>query len=210
MTQRPWARKAVRVVLCSLWATMVPMVPMVAGAGVPQGPQVVIAPEAGKPPDLFAAEQDYCRSEASALVAPASEEGTVLRSAVVGTLLGAVAGSVFSGRHHDNTAMGAVAGLAMGAAAGSNQEAVEEVHAQRRFDAAYTQCMLAKGNGTPRVVYQRAQPAYVPAPIGVPLDYSEPGVPPDYVPQGGAPAYPAYPAQPPGYGTGAPPPPHGR
>ncbi|MEN9436924.1 MAG: hypothetical protein RIR09_1579 [Pseudomonadota bacterium] len=178
MTQWPRTRSAAWLVLGSL------LVPLWAGAGVPQGPQVVIAPEAGKPPDLFAAEQDYCRSEASALVEPASEDGSVLRSAVVGTLLGAVAGSVLSGRHHDNTAMGAVAGLAMGAAAGSNQDTVDEANAQRRFDAAYTQCMLAKGNGAPRVVYQRAQPVYVPAPSGVPPDYAEPGVPPDYVPPG--------------------------
>ncbi len=78
----------------------------------------------------------------------------------------------------------AVAGLAMGVAAGSNQDAVDAANAQRRFDAAYTQCMLAKGNGAPRVVYQRAQPVYVPAPSAVPPDYAEPGVPPDYVPPG--------------------------
>ncbi len=176
MTQRSWAHSVASVLLCGVLA------PLVAGAGVPQGPSVVIAPESGKPPDLFAAEQDYCRSEASASVEPAESEGSVMRSAVVGTLLGAVAGSALSGRHHDNTAIGAVAGLVMGAAAGSNEQSVEEANAQRRFDAAYTQCMFAKGNGTPRVVYRQVQPVYVPAPGGVPPDYSAPGVPPDYVP----------------------------
>ncbi len=175
MTQRSWAHNIAWVVACSLVA------PVLAGTGVPQGPLVVISPESGKPPDLFAAEQDYCRSDASALVDTGESEGSVMRSAVVGTLLGAVAGSVFSGRHHDNTAIGAVAGLAMGAAAGSNEQAVEEANAQRRFDAAYTQCMFAKGNGTPRVVYRPAQPMYVPAPSGVPPDYSVPDAPPDYM-----------------------------
>jgi hypothetical protein len=178
------------------------LAPTMAAAGGPNGPSVVIAPEAGKPPDLFSAEQDYCRSEASALVDTGESEGSVMRSAVVGTLLGAVAGSVFSGRHHDNTAIGAVAGLAMGAAAGSNEQAVEDANAQRHFDAAYTQCMYAKGNGTPRVVYRQAQPVYVPASSGAAPGYSAAGVPPDYVQQAPLTAYPAQAAA---YGAMAPP-----
>lgn len=158
-----------------------------AWADRPEAPRVVVTPEPGKPPDLFAAEQDFCRSEAEVGIESDAGNGSVLRSAVVGTVLGAAAGAVLSGRRHDNTGVGALAGLVLGAANGANRQSADDEYAQRRYDTAYEQCMLAKGNGSPRVVYRQAAPRYVPPPSGMPPGAPPPravppsAVPPDYV-----------------------------
>lgn len=163
------------------------LLPAVGWADRPEAPRVVVTPEPGKPPDLFAAEQDFCRSEAESGIASDAGSGSVLRSAVVGTVLGAAAGAVLSGRHHDNTGVGALAGLVLGAANGASRQSADDEYAQRRYDTAYEQCMLAKGNGLPRVVYRQAAPRYVPPPgtmpPGAPLPRAVPpsAVPPDYV-----------------------------
>ena len=171
-----------RVLVCLCLASAV--VPVAGWADAPQGPRVVVTPEAGKPPDLFAAEQDFCRSEAESTFDSEAGEGSVLRSAVVGTVLGAAAGALLSGRHHDNTGVGAVTGLIMGAASGSNQQAVTDENAQRRYDSAYEQCMVNKGNGSPRVVYRQAAPRYVPPPRTASTVPDEPpmGMPQSYPP----------------------------
>ena len=163
------------------------LAPAMGWADRPDTPRVVVTPEPGKPPDLFAAEQDFCRSEAESGIESNAGNGSLLRSAVVGTVLGAAAGAVLSGRRHDNTGVGALAGLVIGAANGASRQSAEDEYAQRRYDTAYEQCMLAKGNGTPRVVYRQAAPRYLPPPSTMPPGASPPvavpssGVPPDYV-----------------------------
>lgn len=152
-------------------------------AGEPQGPRVVVSPEPGKPPDMFAAEADFCRSDAESTISDDSGGGGVVRSAVIGTVLGAAAGALLSGRHHDNTAVGAVTGLVMGTAAGAGRQAQSDEQAQRRYDAAYEQCMVAKGNGAPqRVVYRQAVPRYQPPVTAPPQDFPPPGMPQSYPP----------------------------
>ena len=90
-----------RVGVC--WCLLAALLPAAAWADRPEAPRVLITPEPGKPPDLFAAEQDFCRSEAESGIASDGGSTSVLRSAVVGTVLGAAAGAVLSGRRHDNT-----------------------------------------------------------------------------------------------------------
>ncbi len=191
---------------------LVGLLPTGAWAERPDGPRVVVNPEPGKPPDLFAAEQDFCRSEAEFGVESDTGSGSILRSAVIGTVLGAAAGAVFSGRRHDNTGIGAVAGMVIGAANGASRQSADDEYAQRRYDTAYEQCMLAKGNGTPRAVYRQAAPRYAPPPGPTPTSThpsgaaSSSGVPPDYVePDDWAPDAP-----PPGGPQWFPPPPPSR
>lgn len=139
------------------------------------GPRVVMAPPAGKPPDLFAAEADFCRSEADSVTSTEPQGPTIVSSAVVGTVLGAAVGSVFSSRRHDRTAAGAVTGLIVGTASGANRSAMNEANEQQRYDAAYEQCMLAKGNLSPRFVYRQAPPAtYAAAPPPPPMRSTAP------------------------------------
>lgn len=183
MTPRQRLGRQAGVWVCLLGA----LLPAVGWADRPEAPRVVVTPESGKPPDLFAAEQDFCRSEAEAGIESDAGNGSILRSAVVGTVLGAAAGAVLSGRHHDNTGVGALAGLVLGAANGASRQSADDEYAQRRYDTAYEQCMLAKGNGTPRVVYRQAAPRYLPPPRTVPPSAPAPravpssDVPPDYV-----------------------------
>ncbi len=147
-----FARKGRRAGLCVCLLGV--LLPALGWANRPDAPRVVVTPEPGKPPDMFAAEQDFCRSEAEAGTESDAGSGTILRSAVVGTVLGAAAGAVLSGRRHDNTGAGALAGLVIGAANGASRQSADDEYAQRRYDTAYEQCMLAKGNGSPRVVYR--------------------------------------------------------
>lgn len=185
----PLAREGRRVGLCVCLLGAV--LPALGWADRPDAPRVVVAPEPGKPPDLFAAEQDFCRSEAESGIETDDGNASVLRSAVVGTVLGAAAGAVFSGRRHDNTGAGALAGLVMGAASGASRQSADDEYAQRRYDTAYAQCMLAKGNGAPQVVIRQVvAPRYVPAPGAMPPAAAPPrtgspyGVPPDYAAPG--------------------------
>ncbi len=204
----PRMHRRVGAALCLLGA----LLPIGAWADRPEGPRVVVNPEPGKPPDLFAAEEDFCRSEAELGVESDSGSSSVLRSAVVGTVLGAAAGAVFSGRRHDNTGAGALVGLLMGAANGASRQSADDEHAQRRYDTTYEQCMLAKGNGAPRGVYRQAAPRYVPPPGPKPTRTAPPGaalpgaVPPDYV----EPDYSAPDASPLGEPQSFPPPPPSR
>ncbi len=139
------------------------------------GPRVVMVPPAGKPPDLFAAEADFCRSEADSVTSTEPQGPTILSSAVVGTVLGAAVGSVLSSSRYDRTAAGAVTGLIVGTASGVNRSAVNEALQQQRYDAAYAQCMLAKGNLSPRFAYRPAASAtYAAAPPPPPMRSASP------------------------------------
>lgn len=146
----------------------------------PPGPRVAIMPTAGKPLELFAAEDQYCRGYAQQSIGQstsASNEAAV-GSAVVGTVVGAAVGSMMSTRRHDTTAAGAATGLAMGTAVGAGQSAAGGESAQRRYDIAYEQCMLTRNNLTPRNNYRQMTPesGYYPPPP--PPHYYPPPPPP--------------------------------
>ena len=46
------------------------------------GPRVVMAPPAGKPPDLFATEAEFCRSEANSMTTTEPQGLTIVSSAM--------------------------------------------------------------------------------------------------------------------------------
>lgn len=129
------------------------VVSLVGCAVAPQGPRVAVMPTPGKPLELFAQEDQYCRSYAQQSIGPDTSADRAVGAAVVGTLLGAAVGSAMSTRRHNNTAAGAATGLVMGSAIGAGNSAQEGQNAQQRYDIAYQQCMVSKNN-------QPAQPSY--------------------------------------------------
>jgi hypothetical protein len=101
-----------------------------------------------------------------------AETNTAVGTAAIGTVLGAGAGALLgaaSGHAGAGAAVGAGAGLLGGAAVGSNNAAAEGAGAQRQYDVAYAQCMVAKGN-----TIQGQQPVAVYAPPPPPVAYVQP------------------------------------
>jgi hypothetical protein len=134
-------------------------------------------PTPGKPPDLFAAEDEQCRGQAEQSLDANSPTDTVVGSALGGALIGAAAGNVMSGRHYDRTGSGALAGLVVGTAVGLNRTAAVNHAAQRRYDRVYERCMVGKGNRFPGVVYRQSAPLPPPPPSAA-LSYPPPPLPP--------------------------------
>jgi hypothetical protein len=157
---------------------------LTACAAVPHEPRIAAYPSPGKPPDLFAAEDDQCRAMAADAMDADTPADAVVGSALVGTLIGAAVGNAVSGRHHDRTESGAIAGLIMGTAAGLNRSAAIDQSAQRLFDRIYARCMMARGNRLPGVVYRQSTVPPPPPPVGAGY-YPPPPPPPagtDYYP----------------------------
>jgi Glycine-zipper domain len=124
-------------------------------ATVPAGPSVMALPGAGKPFDAFQGDDLVCRQWAAqqAGTTPDRAAGlTTAENAGIGTLLGAGLGAAIGALGHApglGAAVGAGAGLVTGSAFGASagQRAAGDV--QHRYDAAYEQCMYAKGNRVP-------------------------------------------------------------
>jgi hypothetical protein len=126
-------------------------------ATVPAGPSVMALPGSGKPFDAFQSDDVVCRQWAAQQAATTPERAGGLATAEgagIGTLLGAGLGAALGAIGHNpglGAAVGAGGGLVAGSAlgAGAGQRAANEV--QRRYDAAYEQCMYAKGNQVPGI-----------------------------------------------------------
>jgi hypothetical protein len=167
---------------------LVCLVGLTACVSAPQGPRVAVMPTPGKPLELFAAEDQYCRGYAQQSIGSDTRGETAVGSAVVGTLLGAAVGSAMSGRHYNNTGAGAATGLMMGTMIGAGNSAEDGRSAQQRYDIAYEQCMVSKNN-QPSQRYSRrvAPPAYYPPPPPAATYYPPPPstgqVPPPPPPQ---------------------------
>ena len=125
-------------------------------ASVPNGPSVAVMPAAGKPFDLFVAEDRECRQFAQESIGTTASDAGVssdAKSMALGTAVGAVAGTVLGG-NHNGTGAGAGIGLLAGTSVGANEARYSERDSQRRYDIAYEQCMYAKGNQLPQSGYQ--------------------------------------------------------
>ena len=166
-------------------------------AVVPQGPRVAIMPTPGKPLDLFAQEDQYCRSYAQQTIGPDTSADRAVGAAVVGTLLGAAIGSATSSRRYNNTAAGAATGLMMGSVIGAGNSAAEGQSAQQRYDIAYQQCMVSKNNQPAQQGYSRQSPHVIYVPQAAPQPYYPPPQPyyPPPPPQQQQPYYPPPPPQ---------------
>ena len=141
---------------------------------VPAGPHVVAMPGSGKSFDAFQGDDLVCRQWAEQQAGTSPERAGALataKDAGIGTLLGAGLGAALGAIAH-NPGLGAAVGGGGGVlastafGAGASQRAANEV--QHRYDAAYEQCMYAKGNQVPAVAPAPAPAASI-APVSQPV-----------------------------------------
>jgi hypothetical protein len=150
---------------------------------MPTGPSVMALPGTSKSFAQFRSDDIECRNYALQSVGgvtagqAASDSG--VKSAVVGTAVGAAAGAAIGG--HEGAGVGAGTGLLIGSLAGTQSAQVAGYELQRRYDAAYLQCMYALGHQVPVSgrIYQQSRPArYVPPPLPPGIPPPPPGPPP--------------------------------
>jgi hypothetical protein len=122
---------------------------------MPAGPSVTVLPGRGKPFEQFQGDDANCRHWAASQIGDspsnAATQSTV-SGAAVGTLLGAAAGAALgaaAGNPALGAAAGAGAGLLGGSAVGASAAGPAYGALQIRYDAAYTQCLYAKGHQIP-------------------------------------------------------------
>ena len=133
---------------------------------VPIGPAVMALPGQYKPFDQFRLDDIECRQYASAAIGAAGEAvaNTAAAQAVGSALLGAAVGAAIgsaSGNAGQGAAIGGGTGLLWGSAAGGSYAGMSSYELQQRYDAAYVQCMYAKGNQVPvRGAYGNPQGDY--------------------------------------------------
>lgn len=118
---------------------------------VPTGPGVLVLPGTGRNFDQFRLDDADCRQYASAQIgggtANAAATDSGIRSAVIGTAIGATAGALFGG--HNSVGVGAGSGLLIGSMAGMGTGESSGFNLQQRYDFGYQQCMYAKGHRVP-------------------------------------------------------------
>ena len=156
---------------------------------IPTGPSVATFPGSHRSFDQFRVDEAECRRYASDSIGGSdptqAQADSAVKSAAVGTAVGALAGAALGGSQ--GAAAGAGVGLLFGGAAGASAANASGAIAQRRYDNAFVQCMYAKGNkvpstgltrsATPAPVTRPAPPAYYappPPPSGPPAYYTPP------------------------------------
>lgn len=116
-------------------------------ATVPDGPTMMALPGSGKSFEQFRSDDYMCRDFADRQTNARRNADSGVRSAVVGTAIGAVAGAALGGEH--GAAIGAGTGLLVGGAVGAGEADASSYGIQRRYDNAYVQCMYAQGHKVP-------------------------------------------------------------
>ena len=148
----------------------------------PSHPGVLTLPGTGKSFDQFRLDEQQCRSYAQAQVGGNEQaQDAASKSALIGTAIGVAAGGLIGGAQ--GAAFGGAMGLATGAAVGNDMAYTTAGNLQRRYDAAFTQCMYTRGHKVPvRGQYPSTAPA---ARVPPPPPPGQPPVeaPPDYRPQ---------------------------
>jgi len=175
-------------------------------ATMPPGPTVTAIPPQGKPFEVFQQEKDYCKGVAQREVAGQAEAANdrAVGSTLVGAALGAGLGAAAGGGR--GAGIGAAAGGTAGTMVGASGSEHAERSIQQRYDSAYTECMIAKGNSVqghaavtivhpvyapppPTVIYTSPPAGYAPPPGAVPAPTPQGG----YAPPAGAVPAPASP-----------------
>ena len=118
---------------------------------LPNEPSVMVLPGNGLPFEQFRNDDAICQQfafdQVGGTTANQAAMNSGVTSAIVGTALGAAAGAAFGGG--DGAAIGAGSGLLAGGLIGTGTASSSGYAAQQRFDAAYIQCMYAKGHQVP-------------------------------------------------------------
>ncbi|HEU4368622.1 MAG TPA: glycine zipper family protein [Methylomirabilota bacterium] len=170
-------------------------------ATIPSGPSVMVLPGTGKPFNQFQVDDASCRQFAAQQAGTTTERAGVdntVAGAAIGTLLGAAAGAAIgavAGSPATGAAVGAGVGLLGGTAVGTGNAQTAQVSVQRRYDAAYVQCMYAKGNQVP--VARGSQLPYTQSGVAPPPPPPPPAATPPPPPPAGTPPPPPGPPPPP-------------
>jgi hypothetical protein len=118
---------------------------------VPTGPGMLVLPGTGISFDQFRLDETDCRQYASAQVGGSTANKATadsgVKSAVVGTAIGATAGALIGG--HNSAGVGAGSGLLIGSMMGAGTGESSGRNLQQRYDFGYQQCMYAKGHLVP-------------------------------------------------------------
>jgi hypothetical protein len=181
-------------------------------ASIPTGPSVMVLPGAGQSFDQFRGDDVVCQQYASFQIGGGSANDAAVESGVasaaVGTALGAAAGAALTGSA-GGAAVGAGAGLLGGGLVGTGAAASSRNATQQRYDAAYIQCMYAKGHQVPvSGQFSNVMPRQAVTPGAVILPPPPPGSqPPATWNTRGSTASPTGMPPPPPVGTPPPPPP---
>jgi hypothetical protein len=134
---------------------LVPAILLIGCATLPPRPSVMALPGSSKSFDEFQFDDGTCRSWAEQQIGVAPQTATAdqaIQSAAIGTGIGAAAGAAIgaaSGHPGAGAAVGAGSGLLVGSAVGAGRADAAGHALQERYDAAYVQCMYAKGNQVP-------------------------------------------------------------
>jgi hypothetical protein len=135
---------------------------------LPSGPSVMVLPGTGLSFEQFSNDNVICQQYASLQVGGTSANEAAVKSGVtsaaVGTALGAAAGAAIGGG--EGAAIGAGSGLVGGSLVGAGAANTSMYEAQERYDAAFIQCMYAKGHQVPvsgQFSYQSSRRAAPPA-----------------------------------------------
>jgi hypothetical protein len=155
-------------------------------ASIPTGPSIMVLPSPGQSFDQFRNDDAICQQFANSQMGGASANDAAVDSgvgsAVVGTLLGAALGAAVSGGR--GAAIGAGSGLVAGSVMGLGASGSSRNATQQRYDAAYMQCMYAKGHQVPvsgHISNQSPYPSVAPyqsAPPATNVPPPPPGLPP--------------------------------
>lgn len=152
-------------------------------ATIPDGPGVMVLPGSTKTFDQFRGDDGECRQYATAQIggktAQSAANQSAATTAAVGTAIGAGAGALIGGGQ--GAAVGAGVGLAGGSLIGADAAHSSGRTTQQRYDAAYQQCMYAKGHQIPMArgaLQQRRPSAPSPTASSTPPPPPPPGSPP--------------------------------
>ena len=122
-------------------------------ASLPNGPSVMVLPGTGLTFERFRNDDAVCQQYAFLQVGGTTPNqagvNSGVASAAVGTAIGAAAGAAIGGG--TGAAIGAGAGLVGGSLVGTGVSNNSMYADQQRYDAAYIQCMYAKGHQVPVV-----------------------------------------------------------
>lgn len=123
---------------------------LAACTSMPSGPNVMVLPGKGVSFEQFRADDLLCRQYAASQTGTNSNDAAInsgVKSAAVGTALGAAGGALIDGGH--GAAVGAGVGLVFGGLTGAGSGTTSGYQAQLRYDNAYQQCMYSRGNSIP-------------------------------------------------------------
>jgi hypothetical protein len=143
---------------------------LAACTSMPTGPAVMVLPGTGKNFDQFRVDDMDCRQYASAQVGGGTPDGAAessgIKSAAIGTAIGAAAGAIVGGQR--GAASGAGAGLIIGGATGAGAASSSQRTLQQRYDIGYQQCMYSKGHRIPSASRFERNDAYARRPAAPP------------------------------------------